>query len=116
MQSDNRTCKPSGKIDPMLLYAATKSVNAFRLRTKHMYKVADKLNQVIGVSYDGSYVYWTDISAQVESVMRAKIDGSDVEVSHFSLEFLSLLSNCQVIDEFSLILVRFLDFIHIRLR
>lgn len=81
LQSDNRTCKPTGKIDPILLYAATKSVNAFRLRTKHMYKVADNLNQVIGVSYDGSYVYWTDISAQVESVMRAKIDGSDVEVS-----------------------------------
>lgn len=45
-----------------------------------MKRVAENLNQVIGVSYDGSHVYWTDISAQVESIMKSKKDGSELQV------------------------------------
>lgn len=45
-----------------------------------MKRVAENLNQVIGVSYDGHHVYWTDISQQVESIMKASKNGSDVEV------------------------------------
>lgn len=45
-----------------------------------MKRVADNLNQVVGITYDGQHVYWTDISVQVESVMKAKPDGSDTQV------------------------------------
>lgn len=45
-----------------------------------MKRVAENLNQVIGVSYDGHHVYWTDISVQVESIMKAKKDGSELQV------------------------------------
>lgn len=47
-----------------------------------MKRVADNLNQVIGITYDGEYVYWTDISVQVESIMRANSDGSDIQVGY----------------------------------
>lgn len=77
---NNRTCRASASTDALLLYAASKSVNWFTLKTKHMKRVADNLNQVIGISYDGEHVYWTDISVQVESIMRATTDGSDIEV------------------------------------
>lgn len=80
MQLNNRTCRASGKTDPLLLYAASKSVSWFTLRSKHVKRVADNLNQVVGISYDGEYVYWTDISVQVESIMKAKTDGTDIEV------------------------------------
>ncbi|XP_031628154.1 putative vitellogenin receptor isoform X2 [Contarinia nasturtii] len=81
LERDNRTCSVFRVTDPILLYAASKSVNWIQLRgaTKHLKRVAEKLNQVIGVCYDGKYVYWTDISVQVESIMKAKKDGSDLQ-------------------------------------
>ncbi|XP_055587745.1 putative vitellogenin receptor [Uranotaenia lowii] len=50
------------------------------LTTKHQYYVAKDLAQVIGVSYDGSDVYWTDISFKTESIERAREDGSRREL------------------------------------
>lgn len=79
-RSNNRTCKVRGTGDALLLYSASKMVNWFTLKTKHMKRVADNLNQVIGVSYDGEHVYWTDISTQVESIMKAKTDGTEIQV------------------------------------
>lgn len=77
---DKRRCKAIGQTDALLLYAASKSVNWFTLKTKHLKRVADNLNQVVGLTYDGDHVYWTDISVQVESIMKAKPDGSDIQV------------------------------------
>lgn len=68
--------------DALLLYAASKSVNWFTLNSKHLKRVADNLNQVIGISYDGERVYWTDISVQVESIMTANTNGSDIQVKY----------------------------------
>lgn len=77
---NNRTCKAKGKTDAYLLYAASKTVSWFTLRSKHLKRVAENLNQVIGISYDGDHVYWTDISVQVESIMKAKTDGNELQV------------------------------------
>lgn len=65
----------------MLLFAATKRINGFNLHTQELTSIADNLDHVIGVGYHDDYVYWTDISYQVERIMRARIDGSDKMVS-----------------------------------
>lgn len=44
-----------------------------------MYTVAESLNQVVGIAYDGKHVYWTDISIQVESIMRSELHGNAPE-------------------------------------
>lgn len=41
-----------------------------------MFRVADNLNQVVGVCFDSEFVYWTDISTQVESIMRSPLHGN----------------------------------------
>lgn len=89
---NNRTCKVHGSGDALLLYSASKMVNWFTLKSKHMKRVADNLNQVIGVSYDGEHVYWTDISTQVESIMKAKTDGSDIQV-YFANNYFKVLKS-----------------------
>lgn len=100
MRLNNRTCRASGKTDPLLLYAASKSVSWFTLRSKHVKRVADNLNQVVGISYDGEYVYWTDISVQVESIMKAKTDGTDIEVLLTKcLENITSTEHCRLIIE-----------------
>lgn len=80
MLDDNRTCEAAGDADALLIYAGYRAVNAVTLKSKHMYPIADNLNQVIGTSYDGRYVYWTDISLHTESITRCKVDGSQSEV------------------------------------
>lgn len=50
-----------------------------------MKRVAENLNQVIGICYDGENVYWTDISVQVESIMKAKTDGTEMQVAPESI-------------------------------
>lgn len=77
---NNRTCKVQGSGDALLLYSASKMVNWFTLKSKHLKRVANNLNQVIGVSYYDEHVYWTDISTQVESIMKAKTDGTEIQV------------------------------------
>lgn len=65
----------------MLLFAGRDTLNVFMLKSKHRYHVSNNLKQVIGVSYDGYYVYWTDIASKTESILRARKDGSGKEVS-----------------------------------
>lgn len=80
LRRNKHKCKALGRTDPLLLYAASRSVNWFMLKSKRMKQVANNLNQVVGITYDGAHIYWTDISIQVESVMRSKLDGSEKEV------------------------------------
>lgn len=79
---NNRTCHLTNDDAPLLLYAATKTINMYDLDQRQLTKIADDLNQVVGISYDEGFVYWTDISYQVERIMRARIDGrSKMEVN-----------------------------------
>lgn len=77
---DNRTCKVIADDDPLLLYAGDRAVYALTLKSKHVYPVVSNLHQVIGISYDGEFVFWTDISLHMESIMRSKADGTQAEV------------------------------------
>lgn len=66
--------------EALLLYTTQKSIGALYLTSKHQFYVAKDLSQVIGVSYDGSFVYWTDISYKTESIERSLEDGSKREL------------------------------------
>lgn len=64
-----------------MFYAASTTINWYALKSSHFKRVAKNLNQAIGISYDGEYVYWTNILVNAESIMKSKIDGSDITVS-----------------------------------
>lgn len=61
------------------------------------------LNQAIGISYDGEYVYWTNILVESESIMKSKIDGSDITVS-LDLNSVNLLDIVTIFKYFVLAL------------
>jgi membrane-bound inhibitor of C-type lysozyme len=42
--------------------------------------VASNLDRAVGVSYDGRYVYWTDLLSGEEAILRSKEDGSEVDI------------------------------------
>lgn len=80
LKRDGRTCELSDATEPLMLYTTQKSIGALYMTSKHQYYVAKDLSQVIGVSYDGNYVYWTDISFKTEAIERAQEDGSKREL------------------------------------
>ncbi|XP_040174027.1 putative vitellogenin receptor [Anopheles arabiensis] len=77
LMRDGRTCELSSGTEALMLYTTQKAVGAMYLTSLHQYYVAKELSQVIGVAYDGSHVYWTDISHKTESIERSLEDGSD---------------------------------------
>lgn len=50
------------------------------IHKKVYYVVHEDLDRVVGLSYDGVYVYWTGIMAGEESIVRSKEDGSHMEI------------------------------------
>ncbi|XP_052899994.1 putative vitellogenin receptor [Anopheles moucheti] len=76
LMRDGRTCELSSGTEALMLYTTQKAVGAMYLTSMHQYYVAKDLSQVIGVSYDGMHVYWTDISHKTESIERSLEDGS----------------------------------------
>ncbi|KAH8384977.1 hypothetical protein KR093_003920, partial [Drosophila rubida] len=87
--SNNRTCHAID-IDnrpPLLLYTTQVSVVGIRLNNRqsaslrnHVFTIASNLSKVIGVAYDGEHIYWTNIQHEVESIVRARADGSNAEI------------------------------------
>lgn len=50
------------------------------LRDKLVYPVAKNLTKVIGVSFDGQSIYWTNIQNEAESIVKANADGTNKEI------------------------------------
>uniref|UniRef100_A0A182IR31 Uncharacterized protein n=1 Tax=Anopheles atroparvus TaxID=41427 RepID=A0A182IR31_ANOAO len=80
LMRDGRTCELSSGTEALMLYTTQKSVGGLYLTSMHQYYIAKELSQVIGVAYDGSHVYWTDIAHKTESIERALEDGSKREL------------------------------------
>ncbi|KAH8254893.1 hypothetical protein KR038_007739 [Drosophila bunnanda] len=90
LATDNRTCRASktghGSADdqPLLLYTTQMTVMGMHLQEdnirNHVYQVAGNLSKVIGVAYDGSHIYWTNIQNEAESIVKANNDGSHAEI------------------------------------
>ncbi|XP_049533845.1 putative vitellogenin receptor [Anopheles darlingi] len=80
LKRDRRTCELTTGTEALMLYTTQRSIGALYLSSLHQYYVAKELSQVIGVSYDGQHVYWTDIAHKTESIERAQEDGSKREL------------------------------------
>lgn len=80
LKNDNKTCEAISHNEPLLLYAGKKSVNMVYLRSGHQTVVTDKVRQVVGVSYDGHFVYWTNVALNTESIVKSREDGTKMEV------------------------------------
>ncbi|XP_035791201.1 putative vitellogenin receptor [Anopheles albimanus] len=80
LKGDRRTCELTTGTEALMLYTTQRSIGALYLSSLHQYYVAKELSQVIGVSYDGQHVYWTDIAHKTESIERAQEDGSKREL------------------------------------
>ncbi|XP_017055600.1 putative vitellogenin receptor [Drosophila ficusphila] len=82
--SDNRTCRANADHQPLLLYTTQMTVMGMHLREdnvrNHVFQVAGNLSKVIGVAYDGSHIYWTNIQNEAESIVKANNDGSHAEI------------------------------------
>ncbi|KAJ8925441.1 hypothetical protein NQ315_009274 [Exocentrus adspersus] len=79
LQSDERSCKANGG-EAMLIFSSKSNIRAYTLQSHLYFSVAKRLKQVIGVDYDGHHIYWTDIFAEHESIVRSLEDGSEKEV------------------------------------
>ncbi|EDW48843.1 putative vitellogenin receptor isoform X1 [Drosophila sechellia] len=88
LDKDNRTCRAvvhgSKEQQPLLLYTTQMTIMGMHLREdnvrNHVYQVAGNLSKVIGVAYDGSHIYWTNIQNEAESIVKANGDGSHAEI------------------------------------
>ncbi|XP_058975127.1 putative vitellogenin receptor [Musca domestica] len=79
LKEDNRTCEAVGE-EALLLYTTQVTVMGVNLRSRRVYTVAKNLTKVIGVSYNGEHIYWTNIQNEGESIVKANPDGTQQEI------------------------------------
>lgn len=63
-----------------MLFSSKTNIRAYFLTSMIYYSVASKLKQVVGVSYDGHFIYWTDVYSGSEAIVRANEHGSNREL------------------------------------
>lgn len=91
-ESNNRTChayvpNANRSQQPLLLYTTQVAVMGMHLlrqqqpnQLNHIFSIASNLSKVIGVASDGEQIYWTNIQNEAESIVRARLDGSQSEI------------------------------------
>ncbi|KAI9589328.1 putative vitellogenin receptor [Glossina fuscipes] len=77
LQADKFTCKARMEEKPILIYTTQVAVMGINLHSRRLYTIATNLTKVIGVTYDGKYVYWTNIHTGDESIVKANANGSE---------------------------------------
>nr|UBB95780.1 vitellogenin receptor [Dipetalogaster maximus] len=75
---ENNACRAQGG-DEMLLFATVDQVRLYFIKAKQYAQVAKEMKHVVGVAYDGKYVYWTTVADGHEALMRSDIFGTQVE-------------------------------------
>ncbi|KAI4466638.1 vitellogenin receptor-like protein-related-related [Holotrichia oblita] len=79
LQEDGRTCKAEGG-EAMMVFSSKTQIRGYFLQSQLYFPIANRLKQVIGVGFDGHYVYWTDIFSGHESIVRSTEDGANREL------------------------------------
>nr|WBR46502.1 vitellogenin receptor [Coccinella septempunctata] len=79
LQEDKKTCKAVGG-EAMMVFSSKTQIRAYFLQSKIYFPVSSQLKQVVGVAYDGTHVYWTDIFSEHESIVKSLEDGSEREL------------------------------------
>ncbi|XP_066143370.1 vitellogenin receptor [Euwallacea fornicatus] len=78
LQDDKRTCKAVGG-EATMIFTSKTEIRLYLLNTNLLFPVATNLKQVVGISSDGHYIYWSDVYSQHETIVRALEDGSNKE-------------------------------------
>lgn len=78
--SDHRSCAIHRSQDSTLYYTTQVAVMGIRLDSKRVFTVAKDLRKVIGISTDGSHLYWTNIQNEGESITKSEMDGSNDDI------------------------------------
>lgn len=65
--------------DAMMMFSSPKEIRGYLLGSDSYISIIKNLNHGVGVTYDGNHVYWTDITAENECLVRAKEDGTEQE-------------------------------------
>lgn len=63
-----------------MLFSSKSNIRAYYLDSMVYYSVASRLKQVVGVSYDGYHIYWTDVYSGSEAIIRSDEHGSHREL------------------------------------
>lgn len=79
---DQRTCKVANKFAALLLFSSSDAIRAVSLISDYTYPVKENIAQAVGTSYDGEYVYWTEVQLHSESIVRSRLNGSEMEVGN----------------------------------
>lgn len=64
----------------MMIFSSKTEIRGYFLQSEYYFPIAKKLKQVVGVSFDGHHVYWTDIFSENESIVKSLEDGSEREL------------------------------------
>nr|AVH84929.1 vitellogenin receptor [Harmonia axyridis] len=76
LQEDKKTCQAVGG-EAMMVFSSKTQIRAYFLQSKIYFPVTSQMKQVVGVAYDGNYVYWTDIFSEHESIVKSLEDGTE---------------------------------------
>lgn len=82
LKSDNKTCQANGG-DPVLMYTTSKEIKVIYLNTKLHMGIEKGLRNAVGVSFDGTNMYWTEIANGKESIMKRNQNTGRKEVGKF---------------------------------
>lgn len=63
----------------MLVFATVDEVRLYFIKAKQYAPVAKGMKNVVGVAYDGKYIYWTTVADGHEALMRSDVFGTQVE-------------------------------------
>ncbi|KAK9873892.1 hypothetical protein WA026_002245 [Henosepilachna vigintioctopunctata] len=79
LQEDKKTCKAVGG-EAMMVFSTKTQLRAYFLQSRIYFQISANMKQVVGVAYDGTHVYWTDIFSEHESIVKSLEDGSEQEL------------------------------------
>nr|QQK84939.1 vitellogenin receptor [Chrysoperla nipponensis] len=79
LQADKKTCKAHGG-EGQLFMSTKHEIRGLFLNSEVYYLIANKLKHVVGVTFDGDHIYWTDVHVDNEAIVRAEPDGSNREL------------------------------------
>lgn len=106
LQEDKKTCKAVGG-EAMMVFSSKTQIRGYFLQSQIYFPVSSQLKQVVGVAYDGTYVYWSDIYSEHESIVKSLEDGSDRQVMYnFSFSLLIYFMENRTIPNWNIHILR----------
>jgi hypothetical protein len=89
----------------LLLFSSTKEIRGIYINKQVYYVVANNLDHVVGVSYDGLHIYWTHLMSGEEAIMRSREDGSHIEAVVDAGKYVALETSCYFLTEVAFFII-----------